>query len=1673
MKSFVYFGICLATWLGLGCAGLWAQEARTNDQPQVADAVVEPDSDVNNWITRAAQTLRSGQPDAAIPWFQHLLRADAAALVSTNGTTFRPVRQVMAELLRELPERTLAAFRLRVEAPKMLPDRSPNPTDPASLEALYREEYPGIRNLDTGLRLAALYLDQERFQDARRVLMDLLDECLPTRPARAELLARLTVACARVGDTPRAARAWAELQKEGHAGRWPGLEAELHAKTDPAAASNAWAMAYGGPQREGSSRGTGPDLAVGELLAMRWGLNLGPGVIRGSRNVDGPTNLPPQLSIGRAYVVARMLEDNRRPADDIVFAGNRAWINGIGDLALIDLDSGRVMHRTQHIPDPPQDTGRGVSVTIGMANWNVWGFRGARGGSTGPAETWIFDSRLSRAATFNESRVYCVEDNIRASLDPNMRQGNVRVNNTWVMRPQLCGNALAAYDAATGKLLWRVGRELPPATQLAEEKPKDDKAWEVPFVDAISVDGKLDDWRGRGQDIPLAFFGASDQKWPGAAVKLGWNETGLLVRAEVTDRDIQEHDAEDDLWRGDSLEMFLADRRGGADSVQVAAGTGADPRYQEARLHIFDRRSTRGGRTSSPEAVVAGRPAANGYTFEALLPWSNLGIRPRAGNEVGFQIYVNNVGSNRADMAARFYPEGGTFSDTRKMYTIRLASPSGSVPPPSDLPARPKKETSWQVNAIRFAAAPVPCAGLLLAPVEEDNGLSVAGLEADTGAYVWRTRVVWRKPSAEPRSVTLTLTVDGADVYLCGESSWVSRMDGCDGSVRWTTLYEPLDTTFSTNAAGKETMLRNAWEEGLVLVAGDAVVALPEGSQEILALDRQSGTPLWRRRKPEGVNYVVGRQGSVLMVAGEKVAACLDLAAGRTIWRAPIEGSTGRGALCGQEVLIPNGQTILRLRAADGTALKPVRAQTPDNLPLGNLYVQGDQLLVAGLERLYALTPAAPAFARLNESLARNPSVNAYVERANLYANMQHPAEAVADLREAWKLEQKGTNRAESMRGTLLTALWRLAEKDSALADGLHAEALQVAATAAERTEATWRQAQCREKAGNTNGALGLYVAILSASDAVIPLVAGDADWEVSARLLAARRLDAMLADDMAKRRSLLDEPAAQALGRLGSKPSFTGLVEAATLFPGTTAGREAALKAAQAAADSNSLGMAEAILYRALTLSAPSDRTAAVDALLKLYERMKWLDGAVRLQVEWPQLFGEAVVPLPLERAAAAALSAAVPTPLPPWRLRWRKALGQGVQVRPLNAGLFYWNTSSKKTGCLALEDGLPRWEKTMTFTGAAGAGDDTESPVLVAIIIGNTNAYMDAWSGAITSYRPPIPGQPAWWGRSLAGRTGMALVGAQVPGGFLASFDMLTGQITWKRRELESLLSAGSFNVQPVFSTSRSATFMGYRQDGSWTVAELDLPTGAVVSRRTVDQGANPWGGRRAGKNATATEWSYPTLENERITVKNIRTGAVVWTSPTNLAIAKHQLLNNGSIFARTATNDLVLLNGRDGKLMRRWEGIQFDYLYAGEAYAGEAGDAVIAYKPLAGGTNEVLVLDPAASNVVFRGILSPQTTPVLSLGPNLPGQLLVKVSRNFTEKNNNFYRQCLQVVDEQGENPTGWRLPRKEDIRDESGSFQYQHFRMEGLILILDPKTGEVLAYEHDPGEGSRKP
>jgi predicted O-methyltransferase YrrM len=176
----------------------------------------------------------------------------------------------------------------------------------------------------------------------------------------------------------------------------------------------------------------------------------------------------------------------------------------------------------------------------------------------------------------------------------------------------------------------------------------DSPIFKVPRVDGITVDGSSNDWGERG--FRVDFLTDPDGGVLPAAdfdviFRLGWNAEGLLILANVRDDIPLEHAQASELWRCDCVEIFVADKVGSENRYQLVIASGADPTYKKLRSHFFDWRPE--DRRGMPLTSQASSQVENGgYTLEALLPWKNLGITPRAGLELGFQVTAHDAEEN-------------------------------------------------------------------------------------------------------------------------------------------------------------------------------------------------------------------------------------------------------------------------------------------------------------------------------------------------------------------------------------------------------------------------------------------------------------------------------------------------------------------------------------------------------------------------------------------------------------------------------------------------------------------------------------------------------------------------------------------------------------------------------------------------------------------------------------------------------------------------------------------------------------------------------------------------------------------------------------------------------------------------------------------------------------------
>ena len=202
--------------------------------------------------------------------------------------------------------------------------------------------------------------------------------------------------------------------------------------------------------------------------------------------------------------------------------------------------------------------------------------------------------------------------------------------------------------------------------------------FDIPRLDNITIDGKPDDWGERGFRVDV-LTDVAGKALPtanyDAVFRLGWDENGQLVLITVQDDVFLEpFTAGAELWKGDSIELFMATRRGGEDCFQVVLAPGCDPKTAKGRYNLSDYRKNEELKKTPLELKVKRTKTDHGFVLEVLLPWKNLGIEAKEGREIGFQLYANDSDKEGERFQLLWYPIPEPFTDPNRMYSLRLAA---------------------------------------------------------------------------------------------------------------------------------------------------------------------------------------------------------------------------------------------------------------------------------------------------------------------------------------------------------------------------------------------------------------------------------------------------------------------------------------------------------------------------------------------------------------------------------------------------------------------------------------------------------------------------------------------------------------------------------------------------------------------------------------------------------------------------------------------------------------------------------------------------------------------------------------------------------------------------------------------------------------------------------------
>jgi hypothetical protein len=258
-------------------------------------------------------------------------------------------------------------------------------------------------------------------------------------------------------------------------------------------------------------------------------------------------------------------------------------------------------------------------------------------------------------------------------------------------------------------------------------------AFDVPRLDDVSVNGDAAEWE---QAFLVEHLIPAQPPLPArerfsASVRLGWNDDGLLVLVSVAGTGGSEAEKLEELWRGNSVELFLAPSPTSPDHCQWVVAPGGSEQFPSARSFLHDYRQTEELKKQPGSITVATRRTATGYQVEALLPWASLGIVPEIGREVACQITINQSKDDGGRERLVWFPMHGAYSDSRKMHRLRL-SRTGS--PPSV--ARALGRINYREGKTAFEVfANVTLAGQEVRVRTVDEVLAAGRLQSDSNGY--------------------------------------------------------------------------------------------------------------------------------------------------------------------------------------------------------------------------------------------------------------------------------------------------------------------------------------------------------------------------------------------------------------------------------------------------------------------------------------------------------------------------------------------------------------------------------------------------------------------------------------------------------------------------------------------------------------------------------------------------------------------------------------------------------------------------------------------------------------------------------------------------------------------------------------------------------------------------
>lgn len=285
-------------------------------------------------------------------------------------------------------------------------------------------------------------------------------------------------------------------------------------------------------------------------------------------------------------------------------------------------------------------------------------------------------------------------------------------------------------------------------------------------------------------------------------------------------------------------------------------------------------------------------------------------------------------------------------------------------------------DPSGPFHEARFLGAPLCMGGEAWFIYAQGHDLFVGIVDAERGDLLDRVHLCSVGSLEAGAGAALQLATDGLRVYAPTGHGLLFALDARDHALQWAARYNDGSDYSVWARRGEQLSGKLGWIPSAPVVAGGRVIHAPHDYHQMLVHDARTGEVVWRAETGEH-SYILAADEECVWLGGQRFT-CLVMADGAVRWSVDPAGlgasgsRPGRAVRCGEEIVLPTADGVIRMSAATGEVLQR-RVLGGLDSPLGLLFAANHGLLSVDPDRVRAFPDVEQAYPEALERYAQPP----------------------------------------------------------------------------------------------------------------------------------------------------------------------------------------------------------------------------------------------------------------------------------------------------------------------------------------------------------------------------------------------------------------------------------------------------------------------------------------------------------------------------------------------------------------------------------------------------------------------------------------------------------------------------------------------------------------------------